>query len=64
MKPDSAKIKTIRLVSPDLLYSLSKAELHPVLPNLRLTIRVRVLKEVFPNPILKPNGINVKIMDI
>jgi len=37
MKPNRTKIKTKRLVSPDLLYSLSKAELHPVLPNLRLT---------------------------
>ena len=42
----------------------SKAELHPVLPNLRLTTRVRVLKEAFPNLILRPNVINVRVMDI
>ena len=63
MKSDPAKIKTIGLVSPDLLYSLTKAELHLV-PNSRLITRVRVLKEVFPNPILKPNVINVRVIDI
>jgi len=63
MKSDRAKIKTIGLVSPDLLYSLTKAELHPV-PNLRLITRVRVFKKVFSNPILKPNVINVRVMDI
>jgi len=41
------------------LHSLTKAKLHPVLPNPRQIIRVRLLTEAFPNPILKQNVINV-----
>jgi len=64
MRSDREKIKTVKLVYPDLLHNLTKIELHPVLPNLRLITRVKVLKEAFPNPILKPNVTNVRVMDI
>jgi len=51
--------------TPMQVFSRFRAGLRdPILPNLRLTIRVRVLKEVFPNLILRPNVINVRVMNI
>ena len=54
---------TTSLVFLDFFQSLTKADLHAVLPNPKLISRVRVLKETTPNSTVKPNVIDVRVMD-